>query len=138
MTSLYQAQVTSSGGRNGRVTSSDGVIQLPLALPKGLGGPGGAATNPEQLFAAGYAACFDSALAFVAGKRGFKLSGTSVQATVGIGPRAEGGFALSVRLVISAPGTPRDVAQDLIDQADKVCPYSHALRGNVPVELVLA
>lgn len=137
MTTLYQAQVTSSGGRNGRVTSADGVLQLPLALPKALGGPGGAATNPEQLFAAGYAACFDSALAFVAGKRGLKLAGNSVQATVGIGPRSDGGFALSVQLAISLPEVARELAQDLIAEADKVCPYSHALRGNVAVTLAL-
>lgn len=138
MKTLYQAQVTSSGCRNGRVVSDDGVLQLALALPKALGGAGGAATNPEQLFAAGYAACFDSALAFVAGKRALKLAGTAVQATVGIGPREDGGFALAVRLVVSIPDVPRDVAQDLIEQADKVCPYSHALRGNVAVDLALA
>jgi Ohr subfamily peroxiredoxin len=137
MKTLYQAQVTSSGGRNGRVVSDDGVLQLPLSIPKGLGGPGGAATNPEQLFAAGYAACFDSALAFVAGKRALKLTGTSVRATVAIGPRDGGGFALSVELAVSIPELPRDVAQDLVEQADKVCPYSHAVRGNIDVVLSL-
>lgn len=137
MKTLYQARVTSSGGRNGRVVSDDGVLHLPLSVPKGLGGPGGAATNPEQLFAAGYAACFDSALAFVAGKRAIKLTGTSVRATVAIGPRDGEGFALSVELDVSIPEVPRDVALDLVEQADKVCPYSHALRGNVDVVLSL-
>lgn len=137
MITLYQAQATASGGRNGQVASSDGILQLPLSLPKSLGGPGKAATNPEQLFAAGYAACFDSALAFVANKQSLKLSGTSVQATVRIGPREGGGFALAVQLGVTVPGVSQELAQQLIEQAHQVCPYSNALRGNVPVTLTL-
>lgn len=138
MNILYQAQATATGGRNGQVASSDGILRLQLSVPKALGGPGGAATNPEQLFAAGYAACFDSALAFVAGKQGLKLTGTSVQATIGIGPREGGGFALAAQLLVTIPGVPREQAQQLLAEAHQVCPYSNALRGNVEVALTLA
>lgn len=138
MKTLYQAQATAQGGRNGKVSSSDGVLALDLALPRELGGQGGARTNPEQLFAAGYAACFDSALAFVAAKRKLALSGTQVNATVGIGPNDSGGFQLAVKLRVTVPGVERATAQELVDAAHVVCPYSNALRGNVAVELELA
>lgn len=135
---LYQAEATATGGRNGHVKSSDGVLDLQLAIPKGLGGAGGARTNPEQLFAAGYAACFDSALAFVAGKQKISLTGTTVQAAVGIGQNDKGGFALAVKLTVTIPALPRETAQALLDEAHQVCPYSNATRGNISVELVLA
>jgi len=134
---LYQADVSASGGRNGRVISSDGVLNLQLALPKGLGGSGGSATNPEQLFAAGYAACFDSALNFMASQQKLKVSGTQVDALVSIGEREEGGFGLSVRLEVTIPGIDREKARELLEQAHQTCPYSNAIRGNVDVELVL-
>lgn len=134
---LYQARASASGGRNGHVTSSDGVLDLTLAIPRELGGAGGALTNPEQLFAAGYAACFDSALAHVAATQKLRLSGTRVDATVGIGPRAEGGFGLAVRLEVTIPDLPREQAQALLETTHGVCPYSNATRGNVDVELVL-
>ena len=102
-----------------------------------MGGPGGALTNPEQMFAAGYAACFDSALAFVAGQRKQKLQGTQVDATVGIGPNDKGGFGLAVTLEVTIPDLPREEAQALMEATHQVCPYSNALRGNVPVELIL-
>ncbi len=136
MTPLYEIKASATGGRAGRVTSADGVLDLQLAVPKGLGGPGGDRPNPEMLFAAGYAACFESALAFVAGGQKVRLGATRVDATVGVGPR-EGGFALAVKLEVSLPDVPREQGQALMEAADLVCPYSHALRGNVPVELVL-
>jgi Ohr subfamily peroxiredoxin len=135
---LYQAKATASGGRNGHVTTSDGVLDLQLAIPKDLGGPGGAMPNPEQLFAAGYAACFDSALAFVGAKQKIKLGGTRVDAMVGIGQREAGGFGLAVRLQVTIPDVPREQAQALLEAAHAACPYSNAVRGNIDVELALA
>jgi Ohr subfamily peroxiredoxin len=102
-----------------------------------LGGPGGEGTNPEQLFACGYAACFDSALAHVARQQKVNPGETRVDAMVGIGPNDKGGFALSVRLSVTVPGLPRDEAQALIEQAHAVCPYSNAVSGNVDVVLEL-
>lgn len=137
MKALYEAHASATGGRNGRVTTDDGVIDLQLAMPKSLGGAGGAAANPEQLFACGYAACFDSALNFVAMGQKIKLSGTRVDATVGIGQNGAGGFALAVKLEVTIPDVSRDVAQALLEKAHEVCPYSNATRGNINVELVL-
>lgn len=137
MKTLYQTRASATGGRNGHVVSQDGVLDLRLAIPKEMGGPGGALSNPEQLFAAGYSACFDSALAFVAGQRKQKLSDTQVDATVGIGPNGQGGFGLAVTLEVTIPELPREEAQALMEATHLVCPYSNALRGNVPVELVL-
>lgn len=137
MSTLYQAHATATGGRNGHVETSDGVFSADLAIPKALGGAGGAKTNPEQLFAAGYAACFDSALAFVAAGRKVPLAGSRVEATVGIGPAAGGGFALSVALDVTIPDLPRETAQSLLDEAHRVCPYSNAVRGNIDVALTL-
>jgi lipoyl-dependent peroxiredoxin len=134
---LYEAKASASGGRNGRVRSSDGTLDLRLSIPNGMGGPGEALSNPEQLFAAGYAACFDNALAFVASRQGVALSETRVDATVGIGPRGTGGFVLTVRLEAAMPGLPREQAQKLLEAADAVCPYSNAIRGNVTVTLAL-
>ena len=137
MKTLYQTSATATGGRNGHVVSQDGVLDLQLVIPKEMGGAGGALSNPEQLFAAGYAACFDSALAFVAAQRKLTPGNTQVDATVGIGPNGVGGFGLSVKLEVSIPGLARDAAQALLEATDRVCPYSNALRGNVEVELVL-
>lgn len=137
MKNLYEAKASATGGRNGRVKTSDGVLDLQLSLPKGLGGQGGALPNPEQLFAAGYAACFDNALSLVASKQGVQLSGARIDATVGIGPREGGGFGLTVRLDASMPGLPREQALKLLEAADAVCPYSNAIRGNVDVTLAL-
>lgn len=137
MNILYQTQASATGGRNGHVVSADGVLDLKLAIPREMGGPGGALSNPEQLFAAGYAACFDSALAFVAAQRKLKLAGTQVVATVGIGQNGSGGFGLAVKLEVTIPDLPRDEAEALLAQTHTVCPYSNALRGNVDVELVL-
>lgn len=134
---LYEAHGAATGGRNGRAFTDDGKLDLRLAMPRSLGGPGGEGTNPEQLFACGYAACFDSALAHVARQQKLNPGETRVEATVGIGPNDEGGFALAVRLSVTVPGLPRDQAQALIEQAHAVCPYSNAVRGNIDVLLEL-
>ncbi|PKW19866.1 organic hydroperoxide resistance protein [Saccharopolyspora spinosa] len=139
MTVLYTAEATATGaGRDGRTRSSDGVLDLDLVVPKELGGPGGAATNPEQLFAAGYAACFHSALQLVARRARVGITDSSVTAQVGIGRNGDGGFGLSVGLVVALPGVPREQAQELVNAADEVCPYSNAIRGNVEIELRVA
>lgn len=137
MQTLYEARATATGGRNGHVRSSDGVLDLDLSIPKGLGGPGKPLSNPEQLFAAGYAACFDSALAYVAGQQNLKLSGSRVDVAVSIGPSESGGFQLAVLLEVSLPDVPRERAQELLNAAHAVCPYSNAVRNNIEVNVTL-
>lgn len=134
---LYTANVTSTGGRDGRATSDDGLLDVKLAPPKELGGAGGA-TNPEQLFAAGYTACFIGAMKFVGGRDKIAVpANVSVTANVSIGPREDEGFGLAVKLNVSLPGLDRAVAEDLVARAHKVCPYSHATKGNISVETVI-
>ncbi len=134
---LYRAQATATGGRDGRAVSSDGVLDVALGTPKELGGAGGAVTNPEQLFAAGYSACFLGALKFVASREKIAIpKEASVQGNVGIG-QVPTGFAIEVELKISLPGLERDQAQALVDKAHIVCPYSNATRGNIDVTLTL-
>lgn len=134
---LYTAQVTSTGGREGRAVSSDKALDVHLSTPRELGGLGGPGTNPEQLFAAGYSACFLSALKYVAGRARVALPADSrVTATVGIGPIPTG-FALKVELQISVQGVPKHKLHELVEQAHVVCPYSNATRGNVDVSLVI-
>jgi Ohr subfamily peroxiredoxin len=137
---LYSTSATATGGRDGKATTADGTFSVGLATPKELGGGGGAGHNPEQLFAAGYAACFLGAIKYVAGKEKLAVpADAAVTATVGIGPRDDGtGFGLDVALTVALPGLEREAAQALVDQAHIVCPYSHATRGNVPVRLALA
>lgn len=132
---LYKTAATSTSGRDGRSISADGVLDVKLAVPKELGGAGGAATNPEQLFAAGYSACFLSAIKFVAGQDKVAISNDSkVTAEVGIG-QIPTGFGLDVALHISLPGLSQDVAETLVHKAHQVCPYSNATRGNIDVRL---
>ena len=134
---LYTAVATSTGGRAGRAVSSDGLLDVNIAPPKELGGPGGA-TNPEQLFAAGYSACFLSALKHVAGLQKIAVpADATATASVGIGPIATG-FGLNARMVVSLPGMDRAVAQKLVETAHQVCPYSNATRGNIDVVVELA
>ncbi|MFY8093131.1 MAG: organic hydroperoxide resistance protein [Niveispirillum sp.] len=135
---LYTATATSTGGRDGRATSDDGLLDVKLAPPKELGGAGGA-TNPDQLFAAGYSACFIGAMKFVGGRDKIAVPATvAVTANVGIGPRDDGeGFGLTVTLNVSLPGLDRAAAEDLVTRAHKVCPYSHATKGNISVETVI-
>ena len=140
MNVLYTAEATSSGGREGRVRTSDGVIDVALSMPKELGGPGRpGTTNPEELFAAGYAACFENALLRVARERKVRLDGSSVTARVGIGRMANGRFNLKVDLAVSLPGLERSEAAELARVAhEEICPYSHATRGNVDVKVRVA
>jgi len=135
---LYTAQATATGGRDGRAVSSDGVLNIQLSTPRELGGAGGPGTNPEQLFAAGYSACFLSALKFVAGKEKVALPAeTNISARVGIGPIATG-FGIQAELRISVPGLPKEKVQALVEKAHMVCPYSNATRGSIDVTLVIA
>jgi Ohr subfamily peroxiredoxin len=134
---LYTAVATSTGGRDGRSISSDGLLNVKLAPPKELGGPGGA-TNPEQLFAAGYSACFIGAIKHVAAAQKIAVPvDTAITASVGIGPTPQG-FGINARLVVSLPGVERAVAQKLVETAHQVCPYSNATRGNIDVTIELA
>lgn len=132
---LYQAQATATGGRDGRAVSSDGVLDVKLTTPKELGGAGGAATNPEQLFAAGYSACFMGAMKFVAMQQKKAIpADATVTGKVGIGP-IPAGFGIEVDLAVSLPGMARSEAEALVEAAHKVCPYSNATRGNIDVRL---
>ncbi|CQJ28367.1 organic hydroperoxide resistance protein [Yersinia mollaretii] len=132
---VYRAKAKATGGRDGRATSSDGVLDVKLGVPKEMGGAGGAVTNPEQLFAAGYSACFLGALKFVASKEKVKIpDDASIEGTVGIGAIPTG-FGIEVQLDISLPGIERPVAEDLVKKAHVVCPYSNATRGNIDVTL---
>jgi Ohr subfamily peroxiredoxin len=134
---LYTAEATATGdGRNGKVRSSDGLIDTSLATPAEMGGPGGA-TNPEQLFASGYAACFHSALRVVARRANADVDGSEVTARVGIGPNGTGGFQLTVALAVHLPSVDKELAQELTAKAHEVCPYSNATRGNIDVTLAV-
>lgn len=134
---LYTAKAHTTGGREGTSRTDDGLLDIKLAPPKAMGGAG-TATNPEQLFAAGYSACFMGALKHVAGIKKVSVpANASIDAEVDIGPIPDG-FGIAVRLAISLPGVSRAVAQDLVDAAHKVCPYSNATRGNIDVTLTLA
>lgn len=134
---IYQAEATAWGGREGRAASSDGVLDLQLVVPTAMGGPGGDGTNPEQLFATGYAACFHSALKLVARAEKIDASESAVTAKVGIGPNDSGGFGLQVALELEIEGVDRDTAQMLLEKAHQVCPYSNATRGNIEVTLAV-
>ena len=135
---LYKTTATATGGRDGTASTADGAFSVKLATPKELGGGGGAGNNPEQLFAAGYAACFIGAMKFVASQGGPKVpADATVTSTVGIGPRSEGGFGLDIDLAVSLPGVPKADAEALVAKAHQVCPYSNATRGNVDVRLTV-
>jgi lipoyl-dependent peroxiredoxin len=131
---LYRTSATATGGRDGHAATKDGSFEVKLATPKELGGAGGPGKNPEQLFAAGYAACFIGAMKFIAAQGGPKVPpDTAVTATVGIGPRSEGGFGLDIALDVSLPGLAPAEAEALVEKAHQVCPYSNATRNNVQV-----
>jgi Ohr subfamily peroxiredoxin len=136
-TVVYQAHATSTGGRDGTTKTSDGLLELKLAVPKEMGGAGGG-VNPEQLFAAGYSACFIGAMKFVAAAQKLAMpADASINATVGIGA-IPAGFGIEVQMEVSLPGMARDAALALIAKAHEVCPYSNATRGNIEVTLTLA
>lgn len=135
MQTIYTATATASGdGRNGHTTSEDGILDVDVRVPTEMGGPGGA-TNPEQLFAAGYAACFHSALKLVGAAEAADLDGTEVSASVSIGALDDGGFGLAVELFVDVPNVERAAALELVEKAHQVCPYSNATRGNIDVAL---
>lgn len=135
---LYTAHVETNGGREGTSYASDRRLQVTLSTPKALGGNDGPGTNPEQLFAAGYSACFIGAMKFVAGNEKIKLpAGLKIDASVGIGPIPQG-FAIQAKLAIALPGMDRAAARDLVAKAHQVCPYSNATRGNIEVLLEIA
>jgi len=134
---LYTANASVTGGREGVAKSDDGRLQLQLSTPAGLGGGDGAGTNPEQLFAAGYAACFIGALKFVSAQDGKTLpADTAIDSTVSIGP-IEAGFGIEVSMAVAIPGLAREEAQALVERAHQVCPYSNATRGNIAVTLTV-
>lgn len=135
MKALYTAVVTAKGGRNGHVESDNGILNLDVRSPKALGGANDDYTNPEQLFAGGYAACFDSALNLVIGKVKSAATVTTVKAEVSIGSNGEGGFGLAVVLNVNVNGVTLEEAQSLVEKAHQVCPYSNATRGNIEVTL---
>lgn len=136
---LYTTRATSTGGRDGESRSEDGRFTAKLSTPKELGGAGGEGTNPEQLFAAGYSACFIGALKVAGQQLKIKVPAeTTVTATVGIGPRAEGGFGITADLEVSLPGVERAEAEQLVAAAHQICPYSNATRNNIDVGLSIA
>ena len=137
MKRLYTAEVEVTGGRSGHARSTDGKLDVTLSTPVEMGGPGGAGTNPEQLFAAGFAACFESALMVAARRQGKNVDSARIRAVVGIGPIENRAFGLEVEQHVSLPGVARAEAEALVAQAHAVCPYSNATRGNVPVQLIV-
>ncbi|TPI11106.1 organic hydroperoxide resistance protein [Mesorhizobium sp. B4-1-1] len=134
MPALYSTQAHVTGGRNGHGETSDGLLKVDLAMPNELGGKGGA-TNPEQLFAVGYAACFESAVRFVARQQKLPLEDASVTSTVSLYPNDQGGFRLGVSLAAEIKGLDQAGAEALVSEAHKICPYSNAIRGNIDVAL---
>lgn len=135
MKTLYTTSVTAKGGRNGQVKSENGILNLEVRMPKALGGANDDFTNPEMLFAAGYAACFDSALNLIIGKSKIQTGETSVAAKVSIGQNEDGGFGLAAELDVNIPGVSIEEAQELTEKAHQICPYSNATRSNIEVKL---
>jgi len=136
-TILYTAHATSTGGREGTSKTDDGVLDVKLTTPKALGGNGAVGTNPEQLFAAGYSACFIGAMKFVAGQKKIALpADTSIAASVGIG-QIPAGFGIKVALAVTVPGMDKAQAEEIVQAAHQVCPYSNATRGNIDVDLTV-
>ena len=132
----YRTSARATGGRDGQSGTTDGTFNVKLTVPKELGGPGGEGVNPEQLFATGYSACFLGAMKFVASQGVPKVpADATVTATVGIGPRSEGGFGLEISLEVALPGVPKAEAEALVAKAHQVCPYSNATRNNIDVKL---
>lgn len=139
MNAIYTAEVTSTGGRDGKSIATDNSLELALSTPKELGGAGGEGTNPEQLFAAGYSACFIGALKFVANQEKVKLpQDLSVTAKIGIGENTRGvGFSISADLTVTVPGLDKDTVETLVEKAHQVCPYSNATRGNIDMTTLI-
>jgi len=138
MKTLYTTSVTAKGGRNGQVKSENGILDLEVRMPKALGGANDDFTNPEMLFAAGYSACFDSALNRVISLSKTQTGETSVAAKVSIGQNQDGGFGLAVELDVNIPGVSMEEAQELTQKAHQICPYSNATRSNIEVKLLVS
>ncbi len=139
VTVIYKTSATATGGRDGSAKSDDGSVDVKLVVPKEMGGPGGVGANPEKLFASGYSACFLGAMKAVSGKEGVSVpNDATVTATIGFGPRSEGGYGITADLVIDLPGVDRVDAERLVHAAHAVCPYSNATRGNIDVGLSVA
>ncbi len=138
MKAIYTTAATATGGRNGKVTSENGVLQIDVKMPKALGGANDDYLNPEMLFAGGYAACFDSALNLIIKQAKIKTGVTSVRAEVSIGQTPEGGFGLAAALHANIPGVEIELAQELVNKAHAVCPYSNATRNNIEVQLTVS
>jgi osmotically inducible protein OsmC len=135
---IYKTNATATGGRDGRARAEDGTVDVNLVVPKEMGGPGGEGANPEKLFAAGYSACFLGAMKAVSGKEGVTVpADATVTATIGFGPRSEGGYGITADLSIDLPGVDRADAERLVHAAHEVCPYSNATRNNVDVGLTV-
>lgn len=135
----YETEARATGGRDGHASTADGALDVKLSTPRELGGAGGGGTNPEQLFAAGYAACFIGALRAAGQQQKVRIpDDVAVSAKVGIGPRAAGGFGITAALIVDLPGIERAEAQKLVEAAHQICPYSNATRGNLDVRLTLA
>lgn len=133
---IFTAQAKAKGGRDGQVTSDNNVLDIALSTPKEMGGPGKAgATNPEQLFAAGYAACFEGALGVAARQAQVKLEGVTVEAFIGFGKAEDGGYGISADLHVNIPGVEQAQAEQLVEAAHGICPYSRATKGNIEVNL---
>jgi lipoyl-dependent peroxiredoxin len=139
MSTLYSTKVSATGGRHGQIHSEDGLLEMKLALPRELGGKGDA-TNPETLFAGGYAACFENALLHVSRDAGLRFADEAVEviAEIGLSRNESGGFALSAALAVTVIGVDQKTAEDLVEPADKICPYSNAIRGNVNVGITVS
>ncbi len=133
---IFTAQALAKGGRDGAITTANNALSLTLSTPKEMGGPGKAgATNPEQLFAAGYAACFEGALGVAARQAGVKLDNVTVEALIGFGQAIDGGYGISADLHVNLPGIPQPQAEELVAAAHGICPYSRATKGNIEVSL---
>ncbi|MBC5842212.1 organic hydroperoxide resistance protein [Flavobacterium sp. F-380] len=137
MKTLYTAEATATGGRNGHVKSSNGILDVQVRMPRSLGGVNDDFANPEMLFAAGYAACFDSALNLVIKQESINAGETSVNAKISIGQLENGGFGLAGELAVNVPSVSQEKAQQLVEKAHQVCPYSNATRGNIEIKLIV-
>lgn len=135
---LYTAQATAEGGRDGRARTNDGRLEIDLDVPAEMGGSGGAGTNPEQLLAAGWAACFQTVLIAIASGRKLDLTGSQVTARVGLGPKSGGGLGLTAALDLDAPGIGSAESVELMERTHELCPFSRATRGNIDVTLTVA
>lgn len=136
-TALFSTSATAHGGRDGKITTEDNHLEVTLSVPRAIGGAGGDGTNPEQLFAAGYAACFQSAMSLIARRKKVDIANSTVTGKVSLLSNSTGGYKLGVELVVAVPGVASDVVREVVEQAHQVCPYSNATRSNIDVKLTV-